>query len=68
MQTIVFVMISIPLALILFHTMIRIIRYFYKFPMPQLLANIIDNPLRRIIQPPDETAIRHGIEQGMIVS
>lgn len=67
MQTLVLIMISIPSALIILHTMVRVIRYFYKFPMPQFLADIIDNPLRRKIQPLDETAVRHGIERGMIV-
>jgi tRNA G46 methylase TrmB len=67
MQTLVLIMISISSALIILHTMIRVIRYFYKFPMPQFLADIIDNPLRRKIQPPADTAIRHGIERGMIV-
>ncbi len=67
MQTLVLIMISIPSAIIILHTMVRVIRYFYKFPMPQFLADIIDNPLRRKIQPLDETAVRHGIERGMIV-
>jgi len=58
---------SIPLILIILHTIIRIVRSFYKFPMPQWMANAIDNPFRRKIQPPDETAIRHGIKPGMIV-
>ncbi len=57
----------IPIIFIILHTIIRVIRYFYKFPMPQFLANAIDNPLRRKIQPPDETAIRHGIKEGMNV-
>lgn len=35
--------------------------------MPQFLANVIDNPLRRKIQPPKETAIRHGLKKGMKV-
>jgi len=35
--------------------------------MPQFLANIIDNPLRRAIQPPRATAIRHGLKKGMNV-
>ena len=35
--------------------------------MPEFAANIIDNPIRRRIQPPNETAIRHGIEPGMTV-
>ena len=35
--------------------------------MPQFLANIVDNPLRRAIQPPDKTALRHGLRKGMKV-
>jgi ubiquinone/menaquinone biosynthesis C-methylase UbiE len=35
--------------------------------MPQFLANIIDNPLRRAIQPPEKTALRHGLKKGMKV-
>jgi SAM-dependent methyltransferase len=49
------------------HTLVRLIRYFYKFPMPEFLANLIDNPLRRRIQPPGEMPIRHGIAPGMTV-
>lgn len=58
------VLLFIPIVL---HTIVRIIRYFYKFPMPQFLANLIDNPLRRKIQPPGEMPIRHGILPGMTV-
>ena len=61
----------VALALLLFvlvlHTTIRLIRHFYKFPMPELLANLIDNPLRRRIQPPGEMPMRHGIDPGMTV-
>jgi ubiquinone/menaquinone biosynthesis C-methylase UbiE len=35
--------------------------------MPEFLANLIDNPLRRRIQPPGEMPLRHGIEPGMTV-
>ena len=35
--------------------------------MPEFLANLIDNPLRRKIQPPAEMAIRHGIQPCMTV-
>jgi ubiquinone/menaquinone biosynthesis C-methylase UbiE len=35
--------------------------------MPEWMANAIDNPIRRKIQPPMETALRHGIEPGMRV-
>lgn len=66
-QIILFTVFIIPIILILLHTAVRIVRYFYKFPMPQFLANVIDNPLRRAIQPPIETAIRHGLKKGMKV-
>lgn len=67
MLVILKVLIGIPIAFVIIHTIIRIIRYFYKFPIPQFLANLIDNPLRRKIQPPDRTPIRLGIEFGMTV-
>ena len=57
----------LPVILVAWHTLVRLIRRFYKFPIPQFLANLIDNPLRRRIQPPDATAIRHGVEPGMTV-
>jgi ubiquinone/menaquinone biosynthesis C-methylase UbiE len=52
---------------IVLHTLVRIVRHFHKFPMPEFAANLIDNPIRRRIQPPDEMPIRHGIEPGMTV-
>ena len=61
------VLAGLPVLLILLHLIVRIARHFYKFPMPQFLAHIIDNPFRRRIQPPGRTAIRHGIEPGMVV-
>ena len=58
----------IPLAIIAFHTLVRVIRYFFPFPVPEFLATFIDNPYRRrYVQPPDETAVRHGIQPGMTV-
>lgn len=60
-------LLALPLILVTLHTLIRVVRHFYKFPMPQWMANLIDNPFRRKIQPPDETAIRHGIQSGMQV-
>jgi len=46
---------------------VRIIRQLYKFPIPEFMAPVIDNPLRRRIQPPDGLAARHGLEPGMQV-
>jgi SAM-dependent methyltransferase len=60
-------LLALPLLLVGLHTIVRAIRYFYKFPIPQFLANSIDHPLRRRLQPPYETAVRHGIEPGMTV-
>lgn len=55
------------LAAIGWLALVRVVRHFYQFPMPQFMANLIDNPLRRKVQPPDELAMRHGIEPGMTV-
>ena len=52
---------------IVLHTVVRVVRHFHKFPMPEFLADLIDNPLRRKFQPPKEMPIRHGIETGMTV-
>jgi ubiquinone/menaquinone biosynthesis C-methylase UbiE len=57
----------VVLAIFVWLMLVRVVRYFFKFPMPQFMANAIDNPLRRKVQPPDELAIRHGIEPGMAV-
>ena len=67
LKLLIFVIFGISIFFILLHTIVRIIRYFHKFPMPEFAANIIDNPLRRRIQPPNETPVRHKIEPGMKV-
>lgn len=61
------VILAIPIVLVVLHTIVRIVRYFHKFPMPGFAANLIDNPFRRKIQPPNETPARHRIEPGMTV-
>jgi ubiquinone/menaquinone biosynthesis C-methylase UbiE len=55
------------LFILTWHSLVRLVRHFYKFPMPEFLANLIDNPLRRRIQPPAKMPIRHGVEAGMTV-
>lgn len=62
-----YVCLGLPILLIFLHTCLRILRSIHKFPMPQFLAGLIDNSLRHRLQPPDETAVRHGIEPGMTV-
>jgi ubiquinone/menaquinone biosynthesis C-methylase UbiE len=67
-QTLLIVLLLLPAAFLLLHTFVRILRHFHKFPMPSFLADAIDNPLRRrLITPPDRTALRHGIRPGMTV-
>jgi ubiquinone/menaquinone biosynthesis C-methylase UbiE len=63
----VYIVLGLLFLPIILHTIVRLIRYFYKFPMPEFLANLIDNPLRRRMQPPGDMPIRHGIEPGMKV-
>lgn len=58
---------GMPIVLVILHTILRVVRHFYKFPMPEFLADLIDNPLRRRFQRPYETAVRHGLEPGMTV-
>ena len=67
LQAFLYVLVGLPLAILVMHTLLRIVRYFHKFPMPEFLANAIDNPLRRRIQPPTEMPLRHGLEPGMTV-
>lgn len=67
MRALVKTILLLPVILIGYHTLVRIIRRYYKFPIPEFFVNVIDNPLRRRFQPPDTTAIRHGIEPGMTV-
>lgn len=67
LQILLTCLLGLPLFFICLHTILRIVRHFHKFPIPHFLADAIDNPLRRRIQPPDATAVRHGIQPGMRV-
>lgn len=66
-QSVVKFILLVPLIVVTYHTLARVVRHFYKFPIPQFLANAIDNPLRRRVQPPAATAVRHGLQPGMRV-
>lgn len=67
LRKILYVLVGVPLAFVIWHTLVRVIRHFYKFPIPEFLAGVIDNPLRRRVQPPDEMPLRHDIAPGMHV-
>ena len=63
----ILLLISPFLFIFLWLLLARVVRHFYKFPMPEFMADVIDNPWRRKLQPPDETAVRHGLQSGMKV-
>jgi ubiquinone/menaquinone biosynthesis C-methylase UbiE len=67
LRILVYLALGLPLLAVILHTVLRIARYFHKFAMPQFMADAVDNPLRRRLQPPDETPARHGIQPGMRV-
>lgn len=50
------------------HTLLRVIRRFYHFPIPGFLTQLIDNPIRRrFIQRPEVVADRMRLGPGMTV-
>ncbi len=67
LKTILTTLLTLAAGIIVLHTTIRLIRHFHKFPMPQALANLIDNPMRRRVQPPAEMPQRHRLQPGMRV-
>jgi ubiquinone/menaquinone biosynthesis C-methylase UbiE len=67
LRILIYIIVGLPLIFFVLHMIARIIRHFHKFPIPEFAANIIDNPLRRRIQPPEEMPLRHRIEPGMTV-
>lgn len=47
---------------------LRIIRKYYKFPIPSFMTRLIDNPIRRkLIQKPQTIAKRMKLQPGMII-
>ena len=47
--------------------MSKLIRRYWKFPIPAILTGLIDNPIRRKIQPPRELADRLRLQSDMHV-
>ena len=46
---------------------LKLIRHFWKFPIPAILTGLIDNPIRRKIQPPRKLADRLRLQSDMLV-
>lgn len=55
------------LFLIYFFVIIRVIRYFAHFPIPSCAVRLIDNPIRKRIQPPHTVVDWIDIQEGMRV-
>jgi ubiquinone/menaquinone biosynthesis C-methylase UbiE len=53
--------------MILWLVIARIIRQRYHFPIPYFMVYLIDNPLRRWVQPLDKAPERLGLKPGMKV-
>jgi ubiquinone/menaquinone biosynthesis C-methylase UbiE len=46
---------------------LKLIRRFWKFPIPAVLTGLIDNPIRRRIQPPKKLIKKLKLEKNMIL-
>ena len=61
-------LIILGIFFIVVFVILRIIRRYYKFPIPSFLTRLIDNPIRRkLIQKPITVAKRMQLAPGMIV-
>jgi ubiquinone/menaquinone biosynthesis C-methylase UbiE len=60
-------LLGLALSFVVLHTLVRIVRRFYKFPIPHFLVGLIDNPMRRRAMPPELLAERHGLQPGQVV-
>ncbi len=67
LQDVMRILLWLLIFFISFQIVLRLVRRIYKFPIPHFLTNLIDNPIRRRIQPPESTPTRHGIRTGMRV-
>ena len=67
---IVFLTILVIFGILLFivFVILRIIRRYYKFPIPAFMTRLIDNPIRRkLIQKPKTIVKRMNLKPGMII-
>ena len=47
--------------------MLKLIRHFWKFPIPAVMTGLIDNPIRRKIQPPKKLIEKLQLEKNMVL-
>lgn len=58
------IILTIPFAWVL---LLKLVRHFWKFPTPAILTGLIDNPIRRKIQPPHTLADRMNLKSDMLL-
>lgn len=54
-------------ALVAWILLLKLIRHFWKFPIPAIFTSVIDNPIRRKIQPPKRLADKMRLRSDMLV-
>ena len=64
---IIWSLVAIGAYIIFAMTVVRLIRHFYQFPIPSFFTPLIDNPIRRRIQPPKLIAEWMTLGQGMSI-
>ncbi|MFX1309723.1 MAG: methyltransferase domain-containing protein [Promethearchaeota archaeon] len=61
-------LIALGIFFFIVFVVMRIIRRYYKFPIPSFMTRLIDNPIRRkLIQKPEKVAERMHLEPGMTI-
>ena len=61
------VVVMVFTLLIAWILLLKLIRRFWKFPIPAILTGLIDNPIRRKIQPPKTLADRMHLQPDMLL-
>jgi arsenite methyltransferase len=61
------IILIISAALVAWILIWKLVRRFWKFPTPAVLTALIDNPLRRKVQPPRKLIQRLGLKPDMLV-
>jgi ubiquinone/menaquinone biosynthesis C-methylase UbiE len=61
------ILVALLVYILFVEVVLRIVRKFYQFPIPAYVARLIDNPIRRRIQPPARIAEWMGAGAGMSI-
>lgn len=62
-----YLLLAFVVLFLFFGVVIRLVRRFYHFPIPSLLAGLLDNPVRRKIQSPKKIVERLDLRHDMKV-